>query len=543
MAAPTYGTDLLTIDLAQGNTWSEYTLTGWVDLNSVTQTDGDTDDYIQGTACNTAGVSTAKTGVGGLMYNMGTPITIPTDGAFLIWVKYDLTGSLLEEASGGVRTTVGNSLSAFYYFNQLGKSSYPYGGWVNLATGDPASVTPSGSAGSPSGSLQYFGWAFGISSAPSKGTPYKVDAARYGRCELQISAGDSGTPATFSGLATYNDYNDATNGYNRFGLFQAVNGGYLWKGLITIGYSSAAYFSDSNKNISIDNTKWVTSGFNKIVIQNSGTYVYWTNINITSLSTVSKGIVSVTAGTTINFSSCTFTDMDTFTFASGVPVDVSSCTFRRCGLVTQGSDSTTIYDCLFDRSTATIALKSTYLNAVTDTTFISDGTGHAIEVAPSGAGPHTLTLDACSFTGYASSDGSTGNEALLIHPSTNSANITINVTNGTLPSVMEHADYTGTFTISSSVLVKVTVVDSDTNPIYLAQVAIYVGSTEVVNIDTDIDGEVNTAYSGSTPTPCIVRVRKSSTGSTRYFSKAQPATIRTTGLDITISLDEDTIAS
>jgi hypothetical protein len=74
--------------------------------------------------------------------------------------------------------------------------------------------------------------------------------------------------------------------------------------------------------------------------------------------------------------------------------------------------------------------------------------GHAVEYRPTGAGPFSVNWDGNQLTGYAVSDGSTGDEAILIHPVTNSANITLNVINGaTTPTIMEHADYTGTFTL------------------------------------------------------------------------------------------------
>jgi hypothetical protein len=79
-------------------------------------------------------------------------------------------------------------------------------------------------------------------------------------------------------------------------------------------------------------------------------------------------------------------------------------------------------------------------------TFVSDGTGHAVEVAPLGAGPFEFDWSGNQDSGFAGSDGSTGNETILINPDTASANITLNIIGGSsTPSVMEDAGYSGTF--------------------------------------------------------------------------------------------------
>jgi hypothetical protein len=114
------------------------------------------------------------------------------------------------------------------------------------------------------------------------------------------------------------------------------------------------------------------------------------------------------ANADVNKESCTFTDMDTFIYQSNATA--IGTTYRRCGQVTLGG--ATLTGCTFDRSTAAVSLAcGASLSGLSDTSFISDGSNHAIEIT--GGTTHTLT--GISFTGYASSNGSTGNEAVYVN--------------------------------------------------------------------------------------------------------------------------------
>jgi hypothetical protein len=239
MTAAAYTTDLTLMDDASASTgWSEPGKGAWESLKAATY--GETDDYVQNTTCHSA---TVNAGVGGLLYNNGAGITLNTDDAVLCWAKYDASGTLATEASGGVRTMMGSSTTDYYGFSHLGSDSLPYGmEWTCLATGDPAdtSVSPDYTVGTPTTTKQYHGWAYNApTSVPAKGNPWKIDAIRYGRCEFRVNGGDATNGyATFSGMAATNDAN-TTGSFNRWGLFQSASGGYLWKGLMTLGYVSA----------------------------------------------------------------------------------------------------------------------------------------------------------------------------------------------------------------------------------------------------------------------------------------------------------------
>lgn len=440
MAAPTYDVDLTILDDAADSTgWAEPTASGWTSLFAITS--AETDLFIQGGTCNSA---TFKTGVGGMLFDAGASgVTIPTDGAFLIWAYWAAPNSLANEANGGIRTMIGSALNAFYGFIHGGSDTYTYGGWLNLATGDPSAVTPDYTEGSPTSTRRYFGWGVNATTVPSKGNPFVVDICYYGRCEARFSDGDSGTPATFAGFATLND-----NSSYRYGLIQAISGGYLWKGLMTLGYGGAVYFADSNKTILIENTKKVTANFNKIEINNTGSEVYWTAISFQALGTVSKGRFEMVDNATVEIDACSFTDMDTFVFLSnGVITDTI---FRRCGQITAGG--ATFSGCTISNSTAaTNVLCASPAEAalISDSEFISDGTGHAIEIGGTAA---NFTLTNVNFTGYAASDGSTGNEAIYVNIASGSLNLT--VSGGTVPSIRTAGCSVTVVTSSRTVKVK-----------------------------------------------------------------------------------------
>jgi hypothetical protein len=386
LAAPSYTTDLTVLDDAADNTgWAEASASGWGSVFAVTS--GETDFFIQGSACNS---TTVKTGVGALMYNNGSGVTINTDDAFLIWFYWTTPNGLANDANGGIRTVCGNSLSVFYGWSHGGSDTYTYGGWLNLATNP--SQTRTYTVGSPNGTWQYFGAGFNASTIPSKGNPFGVDEVSYGRC-----------------MAQENDYNDGTNGYNRWGLFQAVSGGYLWKGLITLGYTSAVDFRDSNRSITVDDTPHCSAAFNKISIEQASSRVDWTNISINAIGTKSPGIFTTSVNATINIDACSFQNMGTFTFG-GTNSSAINSTWTSCGQITGTSGTFTGSKIL----TSTVAADTgafvwntatdpdTYLDGMT----FSKGTNahHAIDFGTSVTGD--IILRNCNFNGFGSTDDS-----------------------------------------------------------------------------------------------------------------------------------------
>ena len=216
-------------------------------------------------------------------------------------------------------------------------------------------------------------------------------------------------------------------------------------------------FRDSNKTVFIQDTRKVYSAFNKIEIRNASSRVDWTGIAFTCLSpstTASKGALDVVDAADVNIEACTFTDMDTLIFKSTATINNS--TFRRTAQIT--TSGATFSGCTIDSNTASSAmLAATPANAalISSTAFTSDGTGHAIEIGGTAA---SITLTGLTFTGYAATNGSTGNEAIYVNIGSGSMTISI-AGGGSTPSIRTAG---ATVTVQNAVTVKVTVKDAGT---------------------------------------------------------------------------------
>ena len=121
--------------------------------------------------------------------------------------------------------------------------------------------------------------------------------------------------------------------------------------------------------------------------------------DFSGLSIIGAGDVQLRAVTT--FTGMSFTDCPTITQNSAV---IDGCTF---------SDSKVTSATLAD------------LDNIANCAFASSGTGHAIEV---GGSASTITFSGNVFTGYAGSNGSTGNEAIYVNIA--SGTVTINISGG-----------------------------------------------------------------------------------------------------------------
>jgi len=405
MAAPSYTTDLATFDLAENlAAWIEFTNMG----GGGNPDEADNDNEIQGTYMTSQTSTTAS--LISMGKDNGSGITLPTNGVFLIWHNFTSPGLLATYANGGMRAVVGSSSTNWKAWATGGGdvAPNPYGGWQNIPI-DPT-LTADYTNGSPSGTLQVVGAGCNLTAGVAKGQPHQIDAIRWGRAESRFNGGDlTNGYATFAGFATINDANAASPGYNRWGLIQVVSGGYQWKGLMVLGYTSAVDFRDSNVNVFVQDCRKVSSVFNKIEIRQSTSRVDWTGVNITNVSpssNASRGDLVVVDNADVNFESCTFTDIGYFTFQSNSTVN--SCIFRRCGLVTRGNAALT--SCTFDRTNDTVKALTIAdpSNSLTSFVFNSSGTKHAIEITQTG----TYTFTNCTFSGYASSNGSTGNETI-----------------------------------------------------------------------------------------------------------------------------------
>lgn len=435
MASPAYSNDLTTIALGDLNydagTWDESSNAGWdtagamVDDENLQYTTNSDNSSEAADSCTSAqytkdGTGSGTSGPGTIMYEHTSTFTVPTDGIVAIHHLWAAPSALnayagtFGTAEAGISVLIGSSLGDFdvHYVSGSDKPPAPEGGWTTYFV-DPT-LTPAGTVGTV-GTFDTVGVAV-AGTAQARGNPQACQAVRYGRGEVEYTVGDSTTPATFAGYATID--NDSAD---RFNLLQNIEGGYKARGLMTFGTATTAvYFDDANVSIVIADDLKVGTSFNKGVVNNASSELYWDTVAITNLGTVALYTFTVNNSATTEHNNCTFTDVGSFTYGSNSTN--TNTIYRRMPLITQGSGTFT--GCTFDNATGTVALSVDTLGNVTKCQFNSDGTGHAVDLG------NVTTTQSMSWdnteSGYASTSGSTGNETILVNVSTGET-LTINV--------------------------------------------------------------------------------------------------------------------
>jgi len=490
MAVAVFDSDLTSAN--SGLVDEALTVTNWDESSTAAWADGGTETaecnfYIQGTDCISAQFT--KTGVGTLLNDVNQfagAFTVDTDGAILIWAFWASPASLATYANGGIRTVIGNTLGDFYAFKASGSDfePNPFGGWYCYAV-DPDTATADATLGSPDDTWSIAGIAINAT-AQSRGNPFAVDAIRVGRCAMEVTLGDATTYGTFPGMATFDDSSG-----QRYGLFQSIPGGYRWQGLMSLGLvGTAVDFRDSNANIVIANTPSVDVNFNKIEIRHVDSNVEWTSVSINAYgvndpiaTTNSAGKFEVVDNATVTINSCTFIDMSTFIFNDGANSNViTGTTFQRCDQITTGG--ATLTGCKIDDSTnASAVITTSPANAakISDTEFISGGSGNGLEI---GGTATNITLSGLDFTGYST----TVDADKAIYVNIASGSMTINISGGSGVTADSHVRTAGaTITVSADVTVTFTGMKDNT------EVRVYKTSddSEVAGIEDAIAGTTN----------------------------------------------------
>jgi len=455
MAAPTYTTDLTTIATGDLNvdagTWDESTDAGWDTAGTMVD---DQNLYYNNAECVSAqytkdGTGSGATGPGTIMYVHTTAFTIPADGAALIHHLWAAPPALNTLANGGIKVLAGTTLGDFYAWNASGSdfAPAPRGGWANYAI-NPAIGSPDNTVGTVT-TYNMIGVAV-AATAQARGNPQACNAVRYGRCEAIFTDGDiSNGYATFAGYGVIDD-----SSTNRWNLIEPVEGGFKTQGLMSLGTAvTSVDFRDSNTVLNIRNTINVTSAFNRIEVNNTTSNVEWTAISILALGTISRGQFEVIDNATLLFNTCSFTDMGTFIFNDGTNSNViNGTTFRRCDKITTGGS--TLDGCIIDNTfNATIAVTtSSPANAakISNTEFISGGTGNGLEITGTAT---NITLSGLDFTGYSTTVDA--DKAIYVNIATGS--MTINISGGSGVTASSHVRTAGAvITVSADVTVTFT---------------------------------------------------------------------------------------
>jgi len=545
MAVPNYTEDLT--DIATGDEAS-----GWVNFSTNTQgtpsyTDADY-PYIQGSYAVTQTCSKSKT-LGNLGYDYGSTISLPTDGAFLVWQAFsspfaidDYAGSI--SGTAGLAVLIGNDVNNFdvWYVGGNDKTPMPYGGWQCHAVN--TTVTRDAAGAGTKTIDRYAGAQVALTAYPSKGEVHQVDVMRFGRCSAIFEDGEAANYATIAGFAVQND-----NQSNRWGLIQEAAGGYLWQGRIHLGTAGTAVdFRDSDVTIFIKWCPKVTSNFNTIEIENAGSNIEMTNFQFIQLdtTTVSRGRWITTNDATVILTNCSFQDMGTFDFDSNTIA--LSCTWLRCDQIDPQQADLSFSNVLESSATGggadggaallwdVAADPNTYLN---DMVF-SKGAGshHAIEFGTSA--PQTINLTNMTFEGFSASDQQATS---VLYFQDTGGDVTWTVSHsGTSGTVSYYKERLGdTVNISSSVPVSVTVLNAATKlPIGTTcrvRVMLESDKSEILEAACNAGGVASTGYTGSTPVDIVGWAREFNISAPDFVQQDFTGIITADGFATTISLE------
>jgi len=435
MAAPSYATDLNDIILEMPNT------TGWSLISSGggganNMAAPETDDFYQGNNCISRNPWTSAN-IRGIVYNSSETIT--ADEAVFIWSKTDVTQALDDIATGGLQALVGSGTGALDCYYVDGSDTAVAGGWKVYAY-DPT-VTSSVQVGSPSGTTSYFGFRWSVAtSGPSKGNPYKIDAIRHGR-GLTVTAGDSGTPATWDALGIYAD--DQTR---RWGIIQITDTGAEQVGIVNWGDSTTACYSRQTGGTTVfaDTLGFTHADFTQVLFDHGSSDIQWTGRTFTALGTANRGlfISNATRNPPVILTSCIFNDTNTFVAESNT--DLLACTFNSTNEVTVKGGS--IVGSRFLTPTVAADSYAVLYNEAADpdgefdNTEFTQGTAshHAIEFGTTA--PTTMTLRGIDFSGFS---GTSTAAALNFLRTTGSTTVNLIGCTGTIT-----AQVTGSHTVA-----------------------------------------------------------------------------------------------
>jgi hypothetical protein len=174
-----------------------------------------------------------------------------------------------------------------------------------------------------------------------------------------------------------------------------------------------------------------------------------------------SGFLSLTTGASQTTNGVVFNSGGT-SILSNTP---DGSTFNTCGQISfNGAGS--LSKCIINKSSATAAILTSSLDLIDACDFVSDGTGHAVELGTIGS-TQSMSWNSTT-TGYAGSDGASGNEVIAV--TIQSPNIlTINVSGVTSPTINK----TGTGTVSVINAVALTIEGSSGISLLGSEIRIY----------------------------------------------------------------------
>ena len=257
--------------------------------------------------------------------------------------------------------------------------------------------------------------------------------------------------------------------------------------------------------------------------------------NFSGLSVIGAGTIVLNKAITIN--ELTLNNYSTLNVSSAT---LNSCTISNPPTTSNSitvSGTTSFTACAINVSTVTAGnywVSTTTPNQFASCTFTGGG-GHAIRITTAG----TYNMTGNIFNGF----GTTSSTGAAIY-NDSGGSVTLNILGG--GSTPTYRNGSGATTIvNNSVSLTITVKDESNTAIVGASVAIYKESdlTQLMNETTSVSGVATEAYNYTSDTPIIIRIRKSSIGSTRYVPVNTTGTINSAGFTLSVTMIQDIIAA
>lgn len=366
----------------------------------------------------------------GFYWNTGAAWDLSISGTHVLFWFQCITFSLLNNL--GFR--VGSGTATDYEQHNIGAAAYPdtggwYPYWVEVGAGTDTGTPDFTNA-------DEFGVMVGMGDVGGNLPNIQTDQTRHSERPVVLLTGSS---------VSVDDIAAAEIGAGAwYGSVLEVSGQLFCFSNFAIGSSGAATTVSEAVSIVYPDASWLGSGSTwlgvDIDLSNGGTSIDLSGSTLKS---------SNPAGATARPDLIVTGDSGTFDFSGGKLEGLrvvelnAACTmigvlFDYCGVVDAASIGTEGAE--FTRSTFRNARGASALlwnvnedvdAKLEDVAFESSGTGHAIEFGTNS--PLTLNLTRPTFTGYAVSNGSTGNEAVWVRRT--SGTVTINISGGDTPSV------------------------------------------------------------------------------------------------------------
>lgn len=306
----------------------------------------------------------------------------------------------------------------------------------------------------------------------------------------------------------------------------------------------AFHAADNAVGISFSAKSGDVCKFTNSVITSPTPYFFTINAAATSAATWDfSGLVLVNATTTLR-NIMTFSGIS---FTSCPSIDATACALIDCNISKvpatsasfTASSATTVTS---SNINVTLVTAGNYWTTVTTPAVFSScaftgsaTAGHAIRITTAG----TYSFSGNTFTSFGAN---TTTSAAILNES--GGLVTLNITGG--GGTPTYRNIGGATTvINNEVTLSVTVKNASGTAIQNARVAIYKSSdnTQILNALTDVAGLASIAYAYIGDESIYIRVRKTSTGTTRYVNNDSSGTITATGFSATVTLTTDSIAS